>query len=201
MPDDGFGGPLPDDAHLTGVILRLNPDGSAPRYNPFFKHGEDVGGEVGENIQKIFAYGVRNGFGMAFDPVSKRLWAQENGDDSYSELNLVEDGLNSGWLQIMGPAHRVADFKAIETSDEFFGMQQTRYSPENLADTPAEALSRLTMFPGAHFSDPEMAWRYEVGPGGMGFQEGTGLGREYRTTSSWEARGTSSRAATSSTSS
>ena len=33
--DDQFGGPAPDDAHLTGVIFRLNPDGSAPDDNPF----------------------------------------------------------------------------------------------------------------------------------------------------------------------
>src|SRR5262249_52041468 len=33
--DDQFGGPEADDAHLTGVILRLNPDGSTPNDNPF----------------------------------------------------------------------------------------------------------------------------------------------------------------------
>ena len=34
--DDPFGGPAPDDAHLTGVILRLNDDGTTPADNPFF---------------------------------------------------------------------------------------------------------------------------------------------------------------------
>lgn len=34
--DDQFGGPEPDDAHITGVILRLYEDGSAPTDNPFF---------------------------------------------------------------------------------------------------------------------------------------------------------------------
>src|SRR5688572_4750822 len=70
QPDDQFGGPEPDDAHFTGVILRLEDDGSAPEDNPFFDAGADIGGEVGENIQKIFAYGIRNGFGMDFDPES-----------------------------------------------------------------------------------------------------------------------------------
>ena len=70
-----------------------------------------MGGEVGENIQKIFAYGLRNSFGMAFDPMSGDLWEQENGDDSFSELNRVEPGFNSGWVQIMGPAERFAQFK------------------------------------------------------------------------------------------
>src|SRR5262249_42070867 len=77
--DDQFGGPEPDDAHLTGVILRLNDDGSTPTDNPFFRVGAGMGGPVGANIQKIFAYGIRNGFGMAFDPLSGQLWNQENG--------------------------------------------------------------------------------------------------------------------------
>jgi aldose sugar dehydrogenase len=70
VPDDQFGGPFPDDAHFTGVILRLNTDGSIPEDNPFFDFGAQVGGEIGENIQMIFAYGIRNSFGMDTDPVS-----------------------------------------------------------------------------------------------------------------------------------
>jgi aldose sugar dehydrogenase len=179
VPDDQFGGPEPDNAHLTGVILRLNDDGTAPEDNPFFGHGEDVGGEVGANLQKIFAYGIRNGFGMAFDPVSGDLWEQENGDDSFSELNRVEPGMNSGWVQIMGPADRVPQFKQIETSPEFFGLQQIRWPPTNIADTSAEALARLFMLPGAHFSSPEFSWKFEVAPGGIGFIEGRALGPQY----------------------
>jgi glucose/arabinose dehydrogenase len=108
IPDDQFGGPEPDDAHLTGVILRLNDDGTAPSSNPFFAAGEALGGEVGANVQKIFAYGLRNSFGMTFDPVSGDLWEQENGDDSFTELNRAEPGFNSGWVQIMGPPERIA---------------------------------------------------------------------------------------------
>src|SRR5262245_44918103 len=37
--DDNFGGPEPDDAHLTGVILRLEDDGSTPADNPFTRVG------------------------------------------------------------------------------------------------------------------------------------------------------------------
>ena len=70
IDDDQFGGPEPDDAHLTGVILRLNDDGTTPTDNPFFAAGATMPGQVGANMQKIFAYGLRNSFGMAFDPVS-----------------------------------------------------------------------------------------------------------------------------------
>ena len=190
VPDDQFGGPEPDNAHLSGVILRLNRDGTAPRSNPFFRAGRNMGGEVGANIQKIFAYGLRNSFGMAFDPVSGDLWEQENGDDSFSEINRAEEGFNSGWVQIMGPPERVAQFKAIETTvtpsppDPFaatyFGLQQIRWPPTNIADTPAQALSRLFMLPGAEYSAPELSWKFEVAPGGIGFLASRALGREYR---------------------
>jgi glucose/arabinose dehydrogenase len=178
--DDQFGGPEPDDAHLTGVILRLNPeDGSAPEDNPFFDVGADIGGEVGANLQKVFAYGIRNSFGLAFDPISGALWQTENGDDSFDELNLVEAGMNGGWVQIMGPAERAAEFKAIETSDEFFGLQQLRWSPENIADTTAEALSRLFMLPGAHYSDPEFSWKFAVPPTALTFTSTSALGSQF----------------------
>ena len=189
IADDQFGGPEPDDAHRTGVIVRLNDDGSAPRDNPFYRVGRSMGGEVGANVQKLFAYGLRNSFGMAFDPRSGDLWEQENGDDSFSELNRVEPGMNSGWVQIMGPAARVAQFKAIETDPTapqpfapagYFGLQQIRWLPTNIADTPAQALSRLFMLPGAEFSDPELTWKFEVAPGGIGFLDSNALGGDYR---------------------
>ena len=189
IDDDQFGGPEPDDAHLTGVILRLNDDGTTPTDNPFFAAGATMPGQVGANVQKIFAYGLRNSFGMAFDPVSGTLWEQENGDDSFSELNIAEPGFNSGWVQIMGPPERIAQFKAIETDPTapqpfaaggYFGLQQIRWLPTNIANTPAEGLSRLFMLPGAHYSAPEMSWKFEVAPGGIGFLSSRALGPQYR---------------------
>ncbi len=183
VPDDQFGGPEPDDAHLTGVILRLNDDGTIPADNPFFGFGALlaglVGGEIGANVQKIFSYGHRNSFGMDFDPYSGNLWLQENGDDSFTELNRVRPGMNGGWVQIMGPVSRIAQYKEIETSPEFFGLQQIRWPPTNIADTRREALSRLSMMPGARYVDPEFSWKFEIAPGGIGFVLGSALGSEY----------------------
>jgi aldose sugar dehydrogenase len=179
IPDDQFGGPEPDDAHLTGVILRLNPDGTAPDDNPFFAAGAAIGGEVGANFQKIFSYGHRNGFGMAFDPASGSLWMQENGDDSFSELNRVRPGMNGGWVQIAGPVARIQQFKEIETTFGGRNLQQIRWSPENIADTPGEALSRLFVLPGSQYADPEFSWKWEVAPGGIGFLSSRALGPQY----------------------
>jgi len=187
-PDDAFGGPEPDNAHMTGVILRLNPDGTTPPDNPFFAAGAAVGGEVGANLQRLFAYGIRNGFGMTFDPRSGNLWEQENGDDSFDELNRVEPGFNSGWIQIMGPPTRVAQYKGIETdttapqpfaANGYFGLQQLRWSPANIADTQTEALSRLFVLPGSQYSAPEFSWKFNVAPGAIGFLDGNALGGRY----------------------
>jgi glucose/arabinose dehydrogenase len=183
VPDDQFGGPRPDDAHFTGVIIRLNDDGTTPSDNPFFTAGAAMGGEEGENIQKIFAYGVRNSFGLAFDPLSGNLWDQENGEDAFDELNLVEPGMNSGWIQITGPVARVAQFKQIETTslhhDDFPNLQQFRWGPERIADTPQEALSRLFVLPGSHYSDPEYSWVHVLAPAAIGFLNSTALGPQW----------------------
>jgi glucose/arabinose dehydrogenase len=179
VPDDQFGGPQPDNAHRTGVVLRLNDDGTAPADNPFFAVGASMGGEVGPNVQKIFSYGHRNSFGLTIDPESGGVWLEENGDDSFSELNRVEPGMNGGWVQIAGPAERVAQFKQIETTFGGRNLQQLRWPPTNIADTPAEALSRLFMLPGARYSDPEFSWVWEVAPAGIGFVRGRGLGPSF----------------------
>ena len=187
VADDQFGGPMPDNAHLTGVILRLNDDGSTPADNPFFAAGAAMGGEVGANIQKVFAYGIRNTFGMDFDPVSGSLWLEENGDDSFSQLSRVPPGMNSGWVQIRGPVSRNAEYKAIETSPAsdpciggaYLGLQQNRWPPANIAGSP-DALSRLFVLPGSFHKDPELSWKFEVAPAGIGFMRSGGLGPEYQ---------------------
>jgi glucose/arabinose dehydrogenase len=177
--DDEFGGPAPDDAHLSGVILRLDDDGSTPSDNPFFNADAGLTGEAAANVKKLFAYGVRNSFGMDFDPVGGALWTQENGDDSFDELNRVTAGFNGGWIQLMGPSSRVAQFKAIEQTQFNQSLQQERWPPSNIADTPAEALARLYALPGSHYAEPEFSWKYAVAPSPLGFARGAGLGPEY----------------------
>src|SRR5262245_4355706 len=147
--------------------------------------GGEIRGQIEENpqvtanIHKVFSYGRRNSFGMAFDPESGNLWLEENGDDTFTELNLVEPGQNGGWIQIMGPVGRIDQFKQIETTMFGGNLQQSRWPPTNIADTPEEALSRLFLLPGAAYSDPEFSWKFEVAPAGIGFMTGRGLGPQY----------------------
>jgi glucose/arabinose dehydrogenase len=180
FPDDQFGGPEPDDAHLTGFVLRLNDDGSAPVTNPFWGIGRAIRGEVGDNLQKVYALGIRNSFGMAFDPVSGDLWEQENGDDTFDEINRVERGMNGGWVQVAGPIDRIAQFREMETTFGGRNLQQLRWPPTNIAESPLEARLRILFaLPVARYSDPEFSWKWAVPPGGIGFVDGNGLGREF----------------------
>ncbi|HZN05387.1 MAG TPA: PQQ-dependent sugar dehydrogenase, partial [Pyrinomonadaceae bacterium] len=179
VTDDQFGGPQPDDAHFTGVIVRLNDDGSTPADNPFFNAASGLNGEAAANVKKIFAYGVRNSFGMAFDPIAGNLWTQENGDDAFDEINRVTPGFNGGWIQTMGPLSRIAEYKSIEMTYGAGNLQQLRWPPSNIAATPQEALSRLYMLPGAQYVDPEFSWKYAVAPSPIGFIQGKALGAQF----------------------
>jgi glucose/arabinose dehydrogenase len=182
-PDDQFGGPNPDDAHFSGVILRVNDDGSTPTDNPFFDLGRQIGGEIGRNVERIYAYGIRNSFGMAVDPVSGDLWQQENGEDAFDEINRVVPGMNSGWIQIAGPVSRVPEFRQIETTslhaETFPNLQQLRWPPDRIATTSSEALARLLSVPGAQYSDPEFSWKYVLAPAAIGFANTRALGDEF----------------------
>jgi len=128
-------------------VLRLNDDGSAPPDNPFFNVSTSLTGQAAANIKKLYAYGVRNGFGMAFDPLSGNLWDQENGDDAFDEMNRITAGSNNGWVQTMGPVSRVAEFKSIESTYGAGNLQQLRWPPSLIADTPPAALAASTCCP------------------------------------------------------
>ncbi|MBK7472456.1 MAG: PQQ-dependent sugar dehydrogenase [Betaproteobacteria bacterium] len=91
----------------------------------------------------MYCCGHRNGFGLAFDPVSGNLWDSENGDDAFDEINKVVPGGNYGWTQVMGPLGRIAQFKTIETNlftpaAALIGaIQQLRFPVTRVAYTPA----------------------------------------------------------------
>jgi hypothetical protein len=97
-----------------------------------------MGGEVSGNLQKIFCYGIRNSFGMAFDPLPGNFWFQVRG--SFDELNRAEPGTNGGWIRIMGPLGRLA--RQIETTalhhEGFPNLQELRW--------PLNAVKRLQAF-------------------------------------------------------
>ena len=75
---------------LQGKILRIRPDGSIPEDNPFY-------GETTGKYRAIWAYGIRNPFGLTFEPKTGRLWETDVGQTSFEEINIIERGGNYGW--------------------------------------------------------------------------------------------------------
>jgi aldose sugar dehydrogenase len=75
------------DSHL-GKIIRITPDGAAPRDNPFV-------GRAGA-APEVWSVGHRNVQALAFDPQG-RLWDIEHGTRGGDEVNRVEKGKNYGW--------------------------------------------------------------------------------------------------------
>ena len=73
-----------------GGILMVTQDGEVS--------GEGGKGILGNTypLNLYYAYGIRNSFGIDFDPVTGKLWDTENGPKFIDEINLVEPGFNSG---------------------------------------------------------------------------------------------------------
>ncbi len=132
-------GPEPDD---TGVILRVDQGGRPLEDNPFFDP-TDRDNPMG----RYYAYGVRNSFGLTFDPSSGDLWETENGPSSFDEVNRVIPGFNGGWRAIMGPDER-----------------------------DAQGIDDLWMAPGAIYTDPEFSWENPVAPTSLAFAASPVLG-------------------------
>ncbi|HYY66715.1 MAG TPA: PQQ-dependent sugar dehydrogenase [Nitrososphaeraceae archaeon] len=74
-------------------ILRITQDGRTV--------GEGILGKD-DPLDKYYAYGIRNSFGMDFDPLTGNLWDTENGPEYGDEINLVKPGFNSGWMVLQG---------------------------------------------------------------------------------------------------
>ena len=75
-------------------ILSITQDGQP------VPNGSIIGDQYPLNL--YYAYGIRNSFGMDFDPVTGNLWDTENGPNYGDEINLVEPGFNSGWNKVQG---------------------------------------------------------------------------------------------------
>jgi glucose/arabinose dehydrogenase len=135
--------PRPDG---TSGVMRITQEGEA----------EDIQGVISDEnpLNLYYAYGMRQSFGMEFDPVTGNLWDTENGPDQYDELNLVEPGFNSGWRDVSGLAERASDLN-IE---------------EDLVDFDDRG----------RYSDPEFTWQQTVAPTGLDFLDSSALGAVYQ---------------------
>lgn len=74
--------------HLQGKIVRINMDGDIPTDNPLIQD---------QSRSSIWAYGIRNPQGLAFNPWTNELWETEHGPRGGDEINIIRPGKNYGW--------------------------------------------------------------------------------------------------------
>jgi glucose/arabinose dehydrogenase len=137
-----------DLAHPAGKIHRVHDDGRAPADNPF-------AGQPGV-FPTVWAYGVRNPQGLAFDTVSGRLWETEHGPRGGDEFNLIVPGRNYGWPRVS--RGRNYNFMPVKWARSHPDME------EPLLDwTPSIGASGLAFYDAAPFP----AWRGSFLAGGL----------------------------------
>lgn len=104
-------------------------------------------------LKLYYAYGIRNSFGLGFDPVTNNLWETENGPLHGDEINIVYPGFNSGWHEIYGFSYSRQDF-----------------------DT-----NKLVTFEGkGKYSEPKLVWGRTAGLTSLVFLNSDKLGAQYR---------------------
>lgn len=86
-----------------------------------------------------FAYGLRNAFDFAFDPITGNLFATENGPSCDDEVNLVLAGFNYGWSE---------NYECAGT-DVIPGLDL--YAPPLLTYTPTISPAGITFYDGEAF--------------------------------------------------
>lgn len=132
----------------TGKVLRLDENGKAPRDNPFF-------GQPGA-APEVWSYGHRNIQGMAIDPSTQRVWANEHGARGGDELNEIKKGSNYGWPVVT---------HSIEYSGQTITNERSRAGMVDplVVWTPCPAPSGLVFYTGNRYPN----WRGDLFSGGL----------------------------------
>jgi glucose/arabinose dehydrogenase len=110
-------------------------------------------------LNLYYAYGIRNSFGIDWDPLTGYLWDSENGPNFGDEVNLVQPGFNSGWARVQG----------------YWKPDVEKMGPLNLRPND------LVDF-GGHgtYSAPEFTWLNPVAPSAIKFLDTNKYGPEYK---------------------
>jgi len=141
----------------TGGILRITQDGQIVANPPL---GNDT-----IPLALYYAYGMRNTFGMDFDPITGNLWDTENGNTFGDEINLVHPGFNSGWSQVAG-----------------IWEAESKPGPAIGADTNNPPKYLVTFGGKGAYRAPELAALQTIAPTAIKFLNSGKLGKQYENT-------------------
>ena len=131
--------------------------------------GKPISGQIilgdKHTLNYYYAYGIRNSFGIDFDPITGNLWDTENGPAYGDEINLVRPGFNSGYYPVQGiwshgvdPKSNISSWKIASTNPKTF---------VNFGEK-------------GNYSAPEFIWADTIGVTAVKFFHSDRLGEEYR---------------------
>lgn len=162
--------------HGRGGILTLSQEG-------LVMNEGILGNEHPLNL--YYAYGIRNSFGMDFDPLTGNLWDVENGPGYGDEINLVKSGFNSGWIKAQGmwPVTSYELLNPGPTAGGYFfssGREDDNDTNDNHFTREDEG-NLLVDFNGkGRYSSPEFTWNMTVSPTALKFLDSDMLGNRYQ---------------------
>jgi glucose/arabinose dehydrogenase len=169
---------LGDHSAYSRTMAQNFPNGSSPDGRAGIlrvtQDGQTVdNGILGKNHpqNKYYAYGIRNSFGMDFDPVTGNLWNTENGPEYGDEINLVMPGFNSGWISIQGLWRPQKDNDAHSLRDYAAG----DYAVTRTTKVPLVDFGGL-----GTYADPKFTWYTPVVPTALRFMSSDKLGKQYQ---------------------
>jgi len=131
-----------------GKVLRLDENGKPAKDNPFV-------GTAGATPQ-VYSLGHRNIQGMARDPLSGRIYANEHGANGGDEVNVIQKGKNYGWPK--ATFSREYSGPKITDDTSLPGMEDPI-----VAWTPCPAPSGLAVYTG----DKMPKWKGDLFSGGL----------------------------------
>jgi glucose/arabinose dehydrogenase len=140
--------PAQDLKSNLGKIVRINPDGSIPKDNPFA--GQD------DARADIWTLGHRNQLGAVIRPGTSELWIHEMGPKGGDELNLIEKGKNYGWPVVSEGVH----YNDAEIPNH---SEQDEFTPPRKAWVPAISPAGLIFYTGDKIKD----WKGKAILGGL----------------------------------
>jgi glucose/arabinose dehydrogenase len=140
-------------------ILRVTQDGGI------------VKGLIGDEhpLDMYYAYGIRNSFGITFDPLTGNLWDTENGPSFGDEINLVEPGFNSGWAKVLG----IWNIEEEVNEEGEREILKGEAIPENINDI------LFSFNSSGKYSSPELTWDQTIAPTSIAFLNSSNLGSQY----------------------
>ena len=124
--------------NFTGRVIRINPDGTIPKDNPWLGRATVA--------RETYAHGFKDPEGAAINPATGELWVTDHGPQGGDEIDIIRPGHDYGWPEVS------------------YGVQYDARQPDGRKNVPVG--SGKTSEPGV--DEPIYFWVPSIAPSGHG---------------------------------